>query len=145
MPTTSIRSTVKAWLVETLVDAIDPDVSHGWPGKNLQRDHVWIDRVTGTITMPFAMAGRKVRDDEFTVRIVFQASAPGDTVADTDARVESYYAAFEDLLATDPSLESFDGVQDAPTWTAEGPNGEMTDEGAVSFYVVELTVNSRLN
>lgn len=146
MATTSIRSNVKEWLVTKLATAADPvSVSQGWPGKHLEREHIWIDRVTGAVSMPFAMSGRKVRDDEFTVRLVFQAASPGDSIQETDERADALYAFFENLLATDPSLENMDGVMDAPTWTAEGPNGELTDEGAVSFYVVELSVNSRLS
>ena len=146
MATTSIRGDVKTWLVDELTTLLEPvPVSYGWPGRHLERDHVWIDRVTGTVTMPFAMSGRKVRDDQFTVRLVFQSSKPGDSIAETDETVETMYGHFEDLIATDPSLEAMDGVMDAPTWTAEGPNGELTDEGAVSFYVVDLTVNSRLD
>lgn len=145
MATTSIRKDVKTWLVDRLASSLTAEVAHGWPGRRLERDHVWVDRVTGTVTMPFSMAGRKVRDDTFTVRLVFQASRPGESIAETDDAVESMYAAFENLLADDPSLASMDGVIDAPTWTAEGPDGELTDEGAVSFYIVELTVNSRLD
>ena len=144
MATTAIRSNVKEWLTTELAAVLSAAVSNGWPGRNLERDHVWIDRVTGTVEFPLMMAGRKSRDDKFTVRVIFQASGPGDTIAETDARAETLYAALENLIAPDPSLAGMDGIIHALLDTVEGPMGELTDEGAVSFMFADVAVHARL-
>lgn len=148
--TTSMRSQVKTWIVVNLAAPLtqlehSPEVSQGWPGKNLARNHVWIDRVTGTVSFDLLMAGRKLRDDQFTVRLIFQAGGPGDSIAETDARVETYCAAFEDLIAEDPSLGDMDGLIHAhfDEDSIEGPQGDLTDEGAVSFMFADLSVHTR--
>lgn len=153
--TTSMRSQVKTWIIENLAPRLEqleqrPEISHGWPGKNLGRNHVWIDRTVGTVSFDLSMAGRKLRDDTFTVRLIFQASGPGDSIAETDARVETYCAEFEDLIAERPFLSDdedapMDGLIHAifDDNSIEGPMGEWTDEGAVSFMFADLTVHTR--
>lgn len=153
MRPTSMRAQVKAYLIDQLAPLLEAQstsehpvaVSHGWPGKQLGRNHIWADRVTGTASFNLLMAGRKLRDDEFTIRFVFQASAPGDTLAETDARAEGYCAVFEDLIALDPSLGDMGGLIHAvfADNAIEGPNGELTDEGAVSFMFADLTCHTR--
>lgn len=155
---TSMRAQVKDYLVEELRPLLDElattehpvEISNGWPGKNLGRNHVWLDRVTGTVSFDLSMAGRLLRDDQFTVRMIFQASAPGDDLATTDARAESYCAAFLDFIATYPGLSTapntvMDGLIHAAFLddAIEGPMGEFTDEGAVSFMFADLSVHTR--
>lgn len=156
--TTSMRAHVKAWIADHMTPLLEQlatreypvEMSNGWPGKNLGRNHVWIDRVTGTVTFKNSMTPPIQRDDEFTVRLIFQASAPGDSIAETDARVESYCAAFEDLIAEKPFLSDdedapMDGLIHAAFLddSIEGPMGEFTDEGAVSFMFADLSVHTR--
>lgn len=150
-----MRAQVKTWIVDNLAPQLEqleftPSIANGWPGKQLERNHVWVDRVVGTVSFDLIMAGRKLRDDEFTVRLIFQASGPGDSIAETDARVESYCAAFEDLIAERPFLSD---DEDAPMEglihavfaedSIEGPMGEFTDEGAVSFMFADLSCHTR--
>lgn len=145
--TTSIRSTFKAWLVKQLADSLDPEgipVDHGWPGRKLERDHVWIDRVAGDVELPFIMDGRKYRNDNFTVWVLFQASAPGDSCVDTDFRAEAMYGHLEDLLANDPGIEDMAGIIEVSLGHVEGPSGELKDDGAVSIVVAEVAVQSQL-
>lgn len=148
--TTSMRAQVKTWIVDNLDPRLErleftPSIANGWPGKSLERNHVWVDRVVGTVSFDLIMAGRKLRDDQFTVRLIFQASGPGDSIAETDARVESYCAALEDLIAEDPSLDGMDGLIHAvfAEDSIEGPMGEFTDEGAVSFMFADLSCHTR--
>lgn len=146
MARTSIRATVKQWIVDELRNvAPTMNVDSGWPGRNLKRDHAWVDRVTGTVEFNVVMAGRKQRDDKFTVRVIFQASQPGESIAETDERVEAMYAHLEDIFADDPGLGTMDGVVDATLGTVEGPVGEQTKEGAVSFIFADIDVHSRLS
>lgn len=152
------RAAVKAWLVENLGPRLEQvatqdqpvSVDNGWPGKNLERNHVWADRVTGTVTFPFIEDGTKTRDDVFTVKLLFQASGPADSIAECDARSESYADAFLLLIAEHPNLgpdaeHGMPGVIAA--WfdddAKEGPQGEFTDEGAWSLTTVDLRVQTR--
>lgn len=147
MATTSIRTNVKSFIVEELTTAFegtDCGVSRSWPGENLKRNHAWIDRCTGVITFGQSMADRKSRDDDFTLRIVFQAYSPGFDQEAADAAAEECYGALEDLIANDPSLDSMDGVVHALLGTVEGPDGPALPEGACSFVVAELNVKARL-
>jgi hypothetical protein len=148
-----MRAQVKAYVIDQLTPLLDAEattehplaVSHGWPGKHLQRNHIWADRITGTVSFDLVMAGRKLRDDQFTIRFVFQASAPGGSLAETDARVEAYCSVFCDLIAVDPSLGDMDGLIHAVFGDSsiEGPTGEFTDEGAVSFMFADLSCHTR--
>lgn len=145
MAATAIRAAMKAKLVTELTKALPlVAVSNGWPGRNLERDHVWVDRVTGTVEFPLMMAGRKHRDDKFTVRVIFQSSQPGDSIAETDVRAEQLYAALENVIAADPGIGTMNGIVHALIDTVEGPMGELTDEGAVSFMFADIAVHARL-
>lgn len=144
--TTPVRAATKAALTTALAahaTLSGVQVENGWPGKRLEREAVWVARVTGSITFPFMMAGRKIRDDEFTVTVLFMSGKPGTTLAESDARAEVLWSALDDILAADQTL-SIDGVE----WllegvTVEGPTGEYTDEGAVSFVSAEVSVKAR--
>lgn len=146
MATTSIRTAVKSYIVTNLSTALAGEavVSQAWPGKRLERDHVWVDRCTGTVEFPLAMSGRKARNDNFTVRVAFQSARPGDSIADCDERVEEFYAELEDLISGDVSLGNLDGLVHAVLETVEGPVGELTDEGAVSFMFADVACKARL-
>lgn len=144
---TAVRTAVKAYLVTQLQEALPlVATSHGWPGDKLDRDHIWVDRVVGTVTFPFIQAGTKTRDDEFTVKVIFQASQPGDSIAECDERVEGYLQVFEELIAEDPSLGGMAELIHSKfdESSVEGPMGEFTDQGAVSFASAELSVHSRI-
>lgn len=147
MATTSIRTAVKTYLTEQLEDVLSAEpvaVSRSFPGPNLERDHVWIDRASGTVSYELMMAGRKVRTDDFTIWLVFQASGPGTTSAEADERVESYCAAFDSWLAADVTLGNMDGVTHALLGEVEGPDSMPIDEGHAAFMVAQINVKSRL-
>lgn len=146
MATVSIRSNVKTWLTSGLDSALSEAlVLRSWDGKVLERSTIWVIRVTGETTFPFSMAGRKTRDDEFTVRLAFAALVPGDSEVEAEARVESYVDALENLIAADPSMGGLDGVMAATYSLVEGPDTYPADEGFGAMSVVDVTVQSRLS
>lgn len=151
---TAPRLAVPAYLVEHLklrLQAAGPAatpvaVSDGWPGTLLERDHVWIDRVTGVVDLPFAMAGTKTSDDEFTVRVAFQAGQPGDSISDVKATVNGYFEHLKDVITEDVSLGDMPGVIHAVVGpNIDGPHGELTPEGAVAFVFAEVSVIARID
>lgn len=144
--TSPVRSIVKSALVDALRNHSllqGVDVFTGWPGESLGREAVWISRTSGQITYPFMMAGRKTRDDEFTVTVMFMAGSPGNTIEEADARVEVLWSALDDVFANDQTLSVDGAVWTLEGATVEGPTGEFTDEGAVSFIQAEIEVKAR--
>jgi hypothetical protein len=149
------RASVETYLVDTFrprleaLATIDQPVSvdDGWPGKNLQRNHVYIARTTGTWTFPFIQGGDKTRHDEFTTTWVFRASGSAEDLSDVKARVESYANEFGLMIAEDAGLN---GMGDETVIAAffeddafEGPNAGWTDDGADSFITCDLRVQIR--
>lgn len=151
---TAPRLAVPAYIVEHLklrlqsagVAASPVAVSNGWPGRLLERDHVWIDRITGVVELPFAMAGTKTSNDEFTVRVIFQASQPGDSITEVNARANAYLEELKALICEDVSLGNMAGVIHAVYGpNVEGPLGELNPEGALSFAFAEVSVMARID
>ena len=143
----TVRTDVKTYIVDQLAQVLNGqvEVSRSWPGPNLARDHIWIDRASGTVTFPLMMAGRKTRQDEFTIWLVFQASGPGDTAAEVEARAEDYADVFGAWLADDPSLGDMAGIIHAQPGEVEGPDGFPLDEGHAAYVIAQLNVLSRLD
>jgi hypothetical protein len=151
----SLRSAVKQYLVDQLTPRIEQlatdsqpvRVSNGWPSKGPDLNHVWTGQVTGTVTFPFIQAGNKTRDDEFTIEFWLKAEGPAESVADVEARAESYASAFEDLIARDAGLDGMgdERVIDAvlEESTIEGPTSAFTDEGAWALFTAEVRVRTR--
>lgn len=148
MATTSNRPAVKTYLVDNLAAALNADgvqVLRTWDGKKLERSTVWIRQTTGTVSFPYAMAGRMARHDDFTVRLVFAAVHPGDTEEEAETRVMDMYAALENLIADDVSADGMDGLTDMTTGTSEGPdtfpNG---DQGFGAIVEADVVCKSQL-
>lgn len=146
MPATPNRAEVKAAAVAALAghdNLAGVPVDSGWPGKHLEREHVWIAQVTGAITYPYSMAGRKTRRDTYVMTVIFMAGRAGQTVAEAEARAQEMWAALDDLSADGEAVGSIDGV----LWslhgdTVEGPESEQTDEGAVAFIRADVNITA---
>lgn len=146
MATTSIRPAVKTYLKTQLATALPAVlVLRTWDGKQLERSTAWIRRTTGTIDFPLAMAGRKARNDDFSVRWVFASVSPGDTEEEAETRVMAMFAALENLVANDVSAANLDGLVHMTIGTTEGPdtfpNG---DEGFGAIFEADVDCKSRL-
>jgi hypothetical protein len=147
--TSSARTAVKARLVELLAARLPPDVqvSYGWPGADMRDEAVWVGACRGPVTVADLRAGRKTRDDTFTLDVHFMAGRPGQTAQTADERVEELYWALEDLLADDPTLGGVDGLRHAAQLGGdvefEGP--QATSEGFVAFATARITVKTRLS
>lgn len=144
MATTSIRHLYITRLVTLLRDQLGGvQVEYGWPGDTLEADAVYVADVDGTVEIPTLKAGRKHRDDQFTVTVLIQAGLAGGDLAETAERAARLYAALEDVLADDPSLDGFDGLLDCELGFVAGPNTFRTSEGAVTFYACEINCQAR--
>lgn len=147
MTTVTNRYDVKAAIVDALqahTSLLDVPVSYGWPGKHLEREHVWLANTTGTVNYPHVMAGRKTREDDYTITILFMASKDGKNLAEAEERVQEMYQALDDLAADGELIGTHDGVE----WslhgeTVDGPNSELTDKGAVAFIRADVSIRAR--
>lgn len=149
MADTSVRVAARRWLVNRLRQQhqlAGVTISETFPGKALELQHVWVDRITGTVTYPVATAGRQHRQDDFTLTVALMAGSDGDDLDVTDALVETYFTGLEDILADRADLD--DEVPEilhalvGPT--VDGPDGELTNTGAVSFVRADVTFTARL-
>lgn len=155
--TTSIRTRVRDELIRRLNDhqaLVNPatgqrtPIAPGLPGKMIEREHVFVARITGRREVRFLEAGRKTVEDDFTITFVFMTSLPGATTLEVDDRVEVMSGALEDVLADDPALsddqgEPLDGLMWAVAGTWDGPDPELTDDGAVSFLRADVECKAR--
>lgn len=151
MATSSIRTKVRDEIIDRLnahsalvsADGNRVPVDPGPPGQRIEREHVFVARTTGRRQVAFLEAGRKTVEDDFTITFVFWASRPGDTGSEADDRVEQMATSIEDVLADDPTLGNLDGLFWAVEATVEGPDHELTKEGAVATIVVDVECKAR--
>jgi rRNA maturation endonuclease Nob1 len=151
VPAVSNRAAVKQAVVDALTahaNLIDVPVSLGWPGKHIERRHVWIARTTGEVTYPHVMAGRKTRQDDYTITVLFYAAVPGDNIKEAEDRVELMFQAFDDLAADGQALSDSDSDTLGLIWslaagTREGPNSELDDEKAIAVMTGDISVQAR--
>lgn len=146
MPETSIRWATVKHLVDLLrahESMAGVLVEPGWPGDlNMTDEMVWLDELSGDVSIPVATGGRKHRDDRFTVPLLVRVAGRRDLDA-TMSRLTEVCAAIEDVLADDPTLESFDGIVSAQI-TDEDQTCGSTPEGPLGFGRVVVSVHSRL-
>jgi hypothetical protein len=156
---TSIRSAAKLAVFNLLTaaySALDPPVptTYGWPGEELQADRVYLvgpGPGQGAVTYPVMMAGRKQREDKFTLSVILsavaQASFDGDNaVHAAETRAEVLYAVLEDAFANDQSLNELDGVVAALLGpTVSGPDGEVIPIGAFATITADVSIEARLS
>lgn len=149
--TVSIRTRVRDELIARLelhpalvgIDGERVPISPGLPGKAIERQHVFVARISGTRHVAFLQAGRKTIEDDFTIAFVFMAAVPGSDIAENDALVEQMSNALLDVLADDPGLGDLEGLMWATEADTEGPDGQLTDEGAVSFWHTDVECKAR--
>ncbi len=144
--TTSIRPLVKSAIINKL--RLKPalagvQIAYGWPGDALEKESIWVGKVSGNVKIAVMSAGRKYRDDMFDVTVFISAGLEGGTEEETEARATVLLAALEDVLADDPSLGSIAGLIDAELSSVDGPHSMLTKEGAVTMYVCDINCHGR--
>lgn len=151
MPTSTTILTVEDALVAQLAahatlvaQGITPTVT--WQPWSTA-DQVFIGGVDGTSEIPTMKAGRKQRNEDYDIDVVFRAANTGGTSTggrDAKERCISYFAALDDILADDTTVNSLDilwavlstfEMRDVPL-----PN----DSGWGTEIVATVTVSARL-
>lgn len=148
MATSSTLPAVKAALVSLGRAAIndnDVQVTYSRPADSfLKRNCVWVGRATGTSRVPTIKAGRKAREENYSVEVVFWVAKPRGTAEECELQAHDYRAAFEDVLADDPSLGNVDGLVHASVgaWEAEA---EIPDNGPYAIVTLQVACVARLS
>lgn len=110
MATTSQAPQFKADLVTALRAGLPGvQVEYAWPGPNTESECVYLDRVEGTVSYPALMAGRKMRQEDYTVDVVIWVHQPDTSplaFQECESRAFQLRAAIEDALAADPGFSS---------------------------------------
>lgn len=118
-------------------------VEAGWPGEdNFRPDTVYLDQMTGTLQIPVGTGGRKHRDDTFDIPLRIRVVNRPDLDA-TQTRLSEIFAAIEDVLANDPTLDDFDSVRSAEV-TEETHTAGQRPDGWTGYGLVVITVHARL-
>ena len=133
MATTSTVPAAKTALV-TLISAALPgvQVTYGRPPDNeLERECVYVGNVSGVQRIPTMRAGRKPREETYSVEIVVAILLERGTTSDAEDRAFELLAECEDVVADDPTLAiasaagSFEAVagsfESTADYTLEGP------------------------
>jgi len=71
---------------------------------NLDREAIFFTGVRFRHDLPVIRAGRKPRDEVFTLMLAINAAKPGRTAEQAELRAFELLAAVEDMLADDPRL-----------------------------------------
>lgn len=146
--TTGLRTLVRDEIIARL--RLQPDlegvrIDPGLPGKNIEREHVFVASITGRREVAFLQAGRKTIDDTFTISFIFWVANPGSDTLEADDRAEQMSMCLLDVLAEDPGLGTLEaeGLDWAVEAQAEGPDNELSDEGAVSIFRIDVECKVR--
>lgn len=119
MATTSTIPTVKSKIIETLRarSALeDVHVTYAWNGPEMEAESIYLDPPdapqTGQSRIPTLKAGRKARQETFTITVVVQVDQPDEDAnggAATEARAYTLMAEVENMLADDPGIAAVVG------------------------------------
>lgn len=119
---TSTIPTVKTQLVTLLDAALTVPVTYAWPGENTDPECVFLGphpatadiRVDVSSQIPTIKAGRKQRQEEYTIRVTVWSFRPELTSADAqtcEQRAFTIAASVENVLADDPKLGLAGAIQ----------------------------------
>lgn len=143
MARNTIRWDVTQHLVRQIRDRFpEIQVEPGWPGDLLAAEAVWVDQLDGEVSIPVLSAGRKYRDDRFTIPFEIRVAGKG-TLDATMTRLSEIVAGIEDDLADDPGLGTFDGLISAEITSERMTAGEIRNVGWIGFGEVVVACHAR--
>lgn len=147
MASRSTVPTVRAALVTALgarpaLAGVQVAPSH--PGQAVEPESVYLGRARGSDEIPVVRAGRKKRQESYTLDVFFDVVADGPTGQEASERAWALFGELEDLLADDPSLG-----QTQPFWAVLGDWDETlffddARQGFGSLLRAAVQIESRL-
>lgn len=100
----------KADLVEALrAEMPDVQVEYAWPGPTAKYECLFLGDVQGDSTIPVMKAGRKIRQENYTVEVivwVHHNAATPLAAAKCEARAFELMSSVEDVLANNPQFSA---------------------------------------
>lgn len=118
MATTSLipatRNAIHAALLVSLAGG-GVQVSYSHPGDAVERETVYLGDATSSQRYATMKAGRRTRDEEFTIDVWIEVTTDGPDARAASERAWVLVGAVEDILATDATL----GLP-APFWAGVG-------------------------
>ena len=112
---------------------------------DIAAEHVLLANIEGTMQLRTIKAGRKQREDRFTITVYIGAMRAGQTAEQAENRAAAFLAALEDVLANDATLTGVDGVQQINLGRVLGPDVETNTEGHIGTAVADVDVVAFLN
>lgn len=107
MATHSTVPTVRTTLL-ALLGARDAlagvQISDTHPGDAREVESVYLGEARGDDRIPTIRAGRKVRQEAYTLDVWFDCAGDGPTAKTASERAWAFFGELEDILADDPSL-----------------------------------------
>jgi hypothetical protein len=79
-------------------------VAYSHPGQAVEAEAVYLGAARGSDDVPVVRAGRKKRQESYTLDVFFDVVADGPTGQEASERAWTLFGELEDLLADDPSL-----------------------------------------
>lgn len=116
MATNSTVPTIKAQLVSQFRAELTVPVDYAWPGPNAEDQCVFLGqhpgvseeiRIDGTSEIPTIKAGRKQRQEDYTVRVTvwsFRPDLTSDGAQECETSAFAMFSEIEDVLADDPQI-----------------------------------------
>lgn len=116
MATRSTVPTVRAAVFAALTARLaGVQVGYSHPGSAIEAEAVYLGAARGSDEVPVVRAGRKKRQESYTLDVFFDVVADGPTGQEASERAWTLFGELEDLLADDPSLG-----QAQPFWAVLG-------------------------
>lgn len=79
-------------------------VAYQHPGDAREADSIYLGEVRRDSSIPTLRAGRKTREERFTIDVWVDCAGDGPTAQTASERAWGYVGELEDILADDPSL-----------------------------------------
>lgn len=148
-PTAPIRWACARHLIDILAGLPDLDgvlVAPGFPGDKLNRpEMVWLDAPTGRVSVPVMTPGRRVTDDQFTLRLQIRVAGHQSLDGAMERLEELIGIVYGPIVEGTSTLEDFPGVVSATPGELNGPTAAETPaDGVLGFALLAVEVHTRI-
>lgn len=149
MTTTSMIPAAKDALVDLLSahTALQGVAGYRYVPYEVADAEFWYVRglVEGNQSFVVLRAGRKPRQEEFTITVVYDLTLEGKEPADAESRLFEVYGAIVDVVADDPTLGLTESMFQASLGDQRSNHGYTEDGNAFGSLEADVTVSCRLS
>lgn len=121
-------------------------VTHVWQGQADKQEHIYLGNTSADIEFATIRAGRKKREEDYTVQVIIDVDAPTDWGPTSETRAFVLSAEVDDMLADDPAIGL---AATHPTLRMhvshlEQSSGALDPAGIGTRIILTISVQSRL-